>query len=74
MSAFGPGGAIPPKEAAALAGKLRAACTFVAQILSDEPTSHDLEVVGRHIPACQECSILYAEYYLSDDEANRGTA
>jgi hypothetical protein len=58
-------------DAWALVARLRAQCTFIAQILDDEPTTHDLKVIREHIPACEECSILYANYYLGD-EANGG--
>lgn len=65
----------PHTDAWALFTRLRAQCPYVAQVLGDQPTAHDLEVIREsHIPACEECSILYANYYLAQGEANRGAA
>jgi predicted anti-sigma-YlaC factor YlaD len=64
----------PQSDAMALVARLRAQCEFIAHMLGDEPTAHDLEVVREHIPACEECSILYATYYQTIGEAKGGAA
>lgn len=74
MGTYGPGGEIPPEEALMLAGQLGATCAFVASLLTDEPTEHDLAVVREHTQACRACSVLYAEYYLRHTEATGGAA
>lgn len=49
---------------------LKAICPFVAQVLGDQPTEHDLAIIRQHIPACPDCRIKYAQFYL--DQTGEG--
>lgn len=52
----------------------RRTCDYLALTLRDRPTEHDLMIARKHIPGCTTCSVAFANFYRTEDEANGGAA